>query len=63
LTGATVGTITAEAVAFAIGAIDGLLEIPGLDVAGVDVDVPFKVFGACGRLSEECAVNDMAVGD
>ena len=39
LTGATVGTIAEDRVAFVIGVMEGLLEVPDLDVAGVVADV------------------------
>ncbi len=35
LTGARVGTTADDAVAFVMGVIDGLLDVPDLDVAGV----------------------------
>jgi hypothetical protein len=62
LTGATVGTITAEAVAFAIGAIDDL-EAVGLLTAGADVMLPLEGFDECGWLSEAWGANEVAVGD
>jgi hypothetical protein len=37
LTGARVGTIAADVVALAMGAIDGLIDAVDLEVAGVDV--------------------------
>ena len=63
MTEATVGTTATEAVAFAIGAIDGLLEEADFEVAGVDMKVPLEDFEACSVLSEELAANDIAVGD
>jgi hypothetical protein len=47
LTGATVGTITDEAVAFVIGVMDGLLEVAALDVAGVDTKDDLEDFIVC----------------
>jgi hypothetical protein len=62
LTGATVGTITAEAVAFAIGAIDDLATV-GLLTAGADVMLPLEGFDECVWLSEVERANEVAVGD
>jgi hypothetical protein len=63
LTGATVGTITDEAVAFVIGVMGGLLEVAALDVAGVDTKDDLEDFIVCDWLSEEWPAKDEAVGD
>jgi hypothetical protein len=64
LTGATVGTIADDAIAFVIGVIDGLLDVADLGAAGVDAEVlPLEAFETWVWWSEECGANDKEVGD
>jgi len=61
LIGASVGTTADDAIALAMGWIEGLLEDADLVVAGVDMRDVLEDFIACDWLSEEWPAKDEAV--